>query len=112
MISSENQAYVTGLVWSVMYKYRDCNDNNNFGDYSDWSLRFDILNGNMGECDLHLRIITICHHHPKHSDINHLTDTALHEVAHALAGIHYSDTGRRMLHGHVWNKWCKIIGMK
>lgn len=111
MLLSEDQVknYIQTIGYSALEQYEKNADNPEFGKASDWTIQFKD-DSKIGWCDMDKKIININIAHEIHADKFHIFDTTMHEVAHALAGVHYSESGRRMVHGKEWNKWAKILG--
>jgi len=70
---------------------------------SGWKIKFDHARRRAGLCDYRQSTISLSRHYVRHAEIAHITDTLLHEIAHALVG-----PG----HGHdaVWRKQARDIG--
>ena len=69
----------------------------------EWTLRFGAALGRLGACLEQPKIIEIARWHAAHDEPGQVTDTILHEIAHALAG---ANAG----HGPVWKAVAKRIG--
>ena len=69
----------------------------------DWSLRLDHARRRAGMCDYNTKTISLSRHYVRYADMDHIRDTLLHEIAHALVGPH---------HGHdlVWRNKAREIG--
>ena len=68
-----------------------------------WTLRFGAAQARLGACLEQPKIIEIARWHAAHDEPGQVTDTILHEIAHALAG---ADAG----HGPVWKAVANRIG--
>jgi predicted SprT family Zn-dependent metalloprotease len=70
---------------------------------SEWRLRLDHARRRAGQCDYTNKIISLSRHYVRYAEENHIRDTLLHEIAHALVG---------PFHGHdaVWRKKAREIG--
>ena len=70
---------------------------------SEWRLRLDHARRRAGQCDYTNKIISLSRHYVRYAKENHIRDTLLHEIAHALVG---------PFHGHdaVWRKKAREIG--
>ena len=70
---------------------------------SGWRLRLDHARRRAGQCDYTNKIISLSRHYVRYAEENHIRDTLLHEIAHALVG---------PFHGHdaVWRKKAREIG--
>ncbi|MEC7208813.1 MAG: SprT-like domain-containing protein [Pseudomonadota bacterium] len=70
---------------------------------SDWQVRFDHARRRAGLCNYTTRTISLSRHYARHATQEHITDTVLHEIAHALVGPQ---------HGHdaVWRQKAREIG--
>ena len=69
----------------------------------DWTVKFDHARRRAGQCDYTRRIISLSRHYVRHAEPDHIRDTILHEIAHALVGPR---------HGHdaVWRRKAREIG--
>lgn len=114
---------VDDLIWSVPYELLDdWTDDSQFKkeqrllDVSiearklmnkhglvDWTFRFSAARKNIGDCNEKQKTIRIGRMHAVRDHPSQVTDTILHEIAHALAG---SKAG----HGPKWKKIAKQIG--
>lgn len=75
-----------------------------------WTFQYDRAKRRAGRCYYHQRVITLSRYiagNPANS-IEFITDTILHEMAHAIA---YKATGEAG-HGYAWKQVCKQIGAK
>ncbi len=70
---------------------------------TDWSFRFSAARRTIGSCRERDKIIQLGRHHAANDPPAQVTDTILHEIAHALAG-----TAAR--HGPAWRKVALRIG--
>ena len=68
-----------------------------------WRLTLDHARRRAGLCDYSNKTISLSRHYVRHADKEHIKDTLLHEIAHALVGPH---------HGHdaVWRQKAREIG--
>ena len=69
----------------------------------EWTLRFGAAQRRLGACLEQPKIIEIARWHAAHDEPGQVTDTVLHEIAHALAG---TSAG----HGPVWKAVARRIG--
>lgn len=69
----------------------------------EWTLRFGAAQRRLGACLEQPKIIEIARWHAAHDEPGQVTDTILHEIAHALAG---ANAG----HGPVWKAVARRIG--
>lgn len=69
----------------------------------DWRVEWGHATRTWGQCLYVTRTIRLSWPITRLNGIDGLTDTVLHEVAHALAG---PGTG----HGPVWQEWCRAVG--
>ena len=69
----------------------------------EWILRFGAAQRRLGACLEQPKIIEIARWHAAHDEPRQVTDTVLHEIAHALAGAHAG-------HGPVWKAVARRIG--
>jgi len=53
---------------------------------SGWRLRLDHARRRAGQCDYTNKIISLSRHYVRYAEENHIRDTLLHEIAHALVG--------------------------
>ena len=69
----------------------------------DWRVKLDHARRRAGQCDYNNKVISLSRLYVRNSDKNHVRDTILHEIAHALVGPH---------HGHdaVWRQKAREIG--
>ena len=70
---------------------------------TDWRLTLDHARRRAGQCDYHNKVISLSRHYVRYADKDHIKDTLLHEIAHALVGPR---------HGHdaVWRQKAREIG--
>ena len=68
-----------------------------------WKLTFDHARRRAGMCDYNRKTISLSRHYVRYAEPEHIEDTILHEIAHALVGPH---------HGHdaVWRQKAREIG--
>ena len=68
-----------------------------------WRIKLDHARRRAGQCDFTNKIISLSRLYVRHADIDHIRDTILHEIAHALVG---------PCHGHdaVWRQKAREIG--
>ena len=68
-----------------------------------WQVKFDNARRRAGQCDFFNQTISLSRFYIGYADVDHIRDTILHEIAHALAGPH---------HGHdaVWRQIAQEIG--
>ena len=68
-----------------------------------WHISFDHARRRAGVCNFSTRTISLSRHYAREATIEHITDTILHEIAHALVG---------PSHGHdaVWRRKAQEIG--
>jgi len=68
-----------------------------------WRVKLDHARRRAGQCDFRARTISLSRHYVRHAEPNHIRDTILHEIAHALVGPR---------HGHdvVWRQKAREIG--
>ena len=68
-----------------------------------WRVKLDHARRRAGQCDYTNKIISLSRLYVRHADIDHIRDTILHEIAHALVGPR---------HGHdaVWRQKAREIG--
>ena len=69
----------------------------------DWRLVLDHARRRAGQCDYRNKTISLSRHYVRHATQDHIKDTLLHEIAHALVGPN---------HGHdaVWRQKARQIG--
>lgn len=68
-----------------------------------WALHFNVARGNLGECRPREQLILLSRTHSVSGSREQVTDTILHEIAHALAG---PEAG----HGPAWKAIARRIG--
>ena len=68
-----------------------------------WRIKLDHARRRAGQCDFTKKTISLSRLYVRHADIDHIHDTILHEIAHALVGPR---------HGHdaVWRQKAREIG--
>ena len=68
-----------------------------------WRFKLDHARRRAGQCDYTHKTISLSRLYIRHADTDHIRDTILHEIAHALVGPH---------HGHdaVWRQKAREIG--
>ena len=68
-----------------------------------WCISFDHARRRAGLCNFSTKTISLSRHYARKATIEHVTDTILHEIAHALVGPR---------HGHdaIWRRKAKDIG--
>ena len=68
-----------------------------------WRIKLDHARRRAGQCDFTNKTISLSRLYVRHADIDHIRDTILHEIAHALVG---------PSHGHnaVWRQKAREIG--
>ena len=68
-----------------------------------WRVKLDHARRRAGQCDYTNKTISLSRLYVRHADIDHIRDTILHEIAHALVGPQ---------HGHdaVWRQKAREIG--
>jgi len=71
----------------------------------DWDFRLNRNKRRLGACKQYLKRIELSEHYVQRNEIAHVTDTVLHEIAHALVGCE---------HGHdaIWKAMCMHLGCK
>lgn len=70
---------------------------------TDWLFRWGRGKLRLGSCNYTRRTISLSGHYVDLNDEEHVRDTILHEIAHAL-------TGPKNGHNHVWKDICRRIG--
>ena len=68
-----------------------------------WRIRLDNARRRAGQCDYANKIISLSRLYVRYADIDHIRDTILHEIAHALVGPRHG-------HGEVWRQKAREIG--
>ena len=70
---------------------------------SDWRIKLDHARRRAGQCDYNKKEISLSRHYVRYAEMDHIRDTILHEIAHALVGPN---------HGHdaVWRQQARAIG--
>jgi hypothetical protein len=72
---------------------------------SDWSFGFDRAKKRLGQCDYRQKLITLSAPLVSLNNEDEITDTILHEIAHAIAGFSAG-------HGYLWKLKAIEIGAK
>ena len=69
----------------------------------DWRIKLDHARRRAGQCDYNKKEISLSRHYVRYAEMEHIRDTILHEIAHALVGPN---------HGHdaVWRQQARAIG--
>ena len=69
----------------------------------DWRIKLDHARRRAGQCDYNKKEISLSRHYVRYAEMDHIRDTILHEIAHALVG---------PKHGHdaVWRQQARAIG--
>jgi predicted SprT family Zn-dependent metalloprotease len=70
---------------------------------TDWSFKFNRNKRRLGVCKQDDKRIELSEHYVLHNDLEHVTDTILHEIAHALVGTEHG-------HDDVWKEMALSIG--
>lgn len=76
----------------------------------DWQVEWDRAVRRLGCCKMSRRVISISRHFAQYAlgrDSELIRRTVLHELAHALAWVHYRERG----HGDAWRYWCAALGI-
>ena len=68
-----------------------------------WRLTLDHAKRRAGQCDYKNKTISLSRHYVKYADEDHIKDTILHEIAHALVGPRHG-------HNAVWRQKAREIG--
>ena len=68
-----------------------------------WRIKFDHARRRAGQCDYTNKTISLSRLYVRHADIDHIRDTILHEIAHALVGPRHG-------HDSVWRQKAREIG--
>lgn len=71
--------------------------------YGHWTFQFDRAKKRAGCCKYRRQVISLSVYYVANNSIEEITDTILHEIAHAIAG---KDAG----HGPCWKHVCRRIG--
>ena len=74
----------------------------------EWSFRWQGKKRSLGTCSYSQKEIRLSRWYVELNDLSEVTDTILHEIAHALAYDRYGKLG--MGHGVLWKKVCREIG--
>lgn len=70
---------------------------------SGWKIKYDHARRRAGLCDFRQKTISLSRHYVRHAELAHITDTILHEIAHALVGAGHG-------HDSVWRQKAREIG--
>lgn len=68
-----------------------------------WSFGFNSARRQLGVCKEHCKRIELSRHYVLHNPAEHVVDTILHEIAHALVGTKHG-------HDNVWRSMCRQLG--
>lgn len=68
-----------------------------------WSFSFNRNKRRLGVCREHVKTIELSEHYVIRNSYQHVRDTVLHEIAHALVGTHHG-------HDEVWRDQCRQLG--
>ena len=68
-----------------------------------WRIKLDHARRRAGQCDYSNKTISLSRLYVRHADIDHIRDTILHEIAHALVGPRHG-------HDSVWRQKAREIG--
>ncbi len=74
-----------------------------------WTFTFDKATSRMGVCKFGPKRISLSRHYTEHATVEQVTDTILHEIAHALVGP-YDSRGKRIGHGWQWKVKARALG--
>lgn len=69
----------------------------------DWRIIYDHARRRAGLCNFTTRTISLSRHYARHAPLDHIKDTILHEIAHALVGPRHG-------HNAVWRQKAREIG--
>lgn len=78
---------------------------------SGWVFTWDRAKKRLGCCNMTRQRISLSGYFVLHyleRDPQLITETILHEIAHALAWVHYRERG----HGLIWRQFCEQLGMQ
>ena len=75
----------------------------NFHGLAGWRIKLDNARRRAGQCDYANKTISLSRLYVRYADIDHVRDTILHEIAHALVGPRHG-------HGEVWRQKAREIG--
>ena len=56
---------------------------------ADWRIKLDHARRRAGQCDYNKKEISLSRHYVRYAEMDHIRDTILHEIAHALVGPHH-----------------------
>ncbi len=68
-----------------------------------WRVKLDHARRRAGKCDFTAQTISLSRHYVRYAEIDHIRDTILHEIAHALVGAKHC-------HDAVWRQKAREIG--
>ena len=74
----------------------------------EWSFRWQGKKRSLGTCSYSQKEIRLSRWYVELNDLTEVTDTILHEIAHALSYVRYGRAG--IGHGALWKKVCLEIG--
>ena len=103
---------VIAKTYELLEAYGKYASNSSFGDPNTWVVgTFDNKQRVLGCCNITHRKIEYNESFVNASDDDSVMDTIRHEVAHALAGIEYSRSGRMIAHGRTWKRYARMLGI-
>src|SRR6185295_10605804 len=70
---------------------------------TDWKFALNSNKRRLGVCRQHLRRIELSQHYVERNPEEHILDTLLHEIAHAIVGVSHG-------HNQVWKDMCHQLG--
>ena len=107
---SLNKYDVLQMTTELLEKHKGIAINKNFHN-SFWKVSVEDCGINtLGYCNTATNILVISSRLIKFGSEDIITKVIKHEVAHALAGIEVSNTGRRIMHGKSFKRFCDILG--
>ena len=70
-----------------------------------WNFKFDHARRRAGQCDFTNQTISLSRHYARLANDEHIRDTILHEIAHALVGPSHG-------HNNIWRSMAMKLGVQ
>ena len=92
-VNNKKIDFVTNFALEQINKYN----------LNSWKIKFDYAKRRAGLCDFRKKVISLSKYYISYADKEHIKDTILHEIAHALVG-------PRQGHNKIWKKTALSLG--